>query len=132
MSYPYTVVIYIPKTCNSLSVEITHDTADVINRLVYVEKGEGRAKRVQACTIVEKDYMIWRDDGILKITMKCANRVAMDIAIDEVMRLFQTSRWQHSERKVDRFDKKNLRRIKGQIKFYVYRAAERTDHLESS
>lgn len=128
LMYQYEVIIIIPKTCNHPSVEITYEVACAINCLMLVEKNRqnGSVKKVQACEIEKDEWMVWRKDGTVRIDFNAVSMKVVKMAIDNVMRTFQTSRWQeYTEKIVDNFNKKNLKRVKGTNgKKLVYNATE--------
>jgi hypothetical protein len=129
--YQYKVIIIIPESCNRPSVEITYDVAGAIESLRYTTSQN--KKKIQACKIVKEEWMIWREDGTVRIDFNAANMEVVEVAIDEVMRAFQTSIWQqNAEKMVDKFDKKNLKRAKGTSgKVLIYKATEYVDESSS-
>ena len=125
--YQYKVIIIIPKTCNFPSVEITYEVACAINSLMYTTSQN--KKKMQACEIAKDEWMVRRKDGTVRIDFNAVSMEVVKVAIDEVMRTFQTSRWQYdTEKVVDNFNKKNLKRVKGtNNKKLVYKATEYVD-----
>lgn len=130
--FQYEVVIIIPNTCNRPSIEITYEVADAINSLVYENKSAKNDVK-HCCNISKKGWMDWNKDGALYIEFSVTEPGVVKGVIDEVLTVFQTSRWQQdTEKMVDNFDAKNLKRVKGTSgKRLIYRATEYVDETSS-